>query len=113
MSQSSTVARNVKLLTMTWNVGNAETNPQQFKHLIPERGDGYDLIVLGMQESTYTIGADKNAEPVAPAESAGQGGNTQKSVLLPCVEHLTKQICDHIGSEFYMVSIFIYVQCNY
>ena len=43
----------VKLGVATWNVGNA--NPlDSFTKIWPDRGDGFDICVMGMQESTYT-----------------------------------------------------------
>lgn len=43
----------VKLGIATWNVGNA--NPlDSFEKIWPNRGEGFDICVQGMQESTYT-----------------------------------------------------------
>jgi hypothetical protein len=41
----------VKLLVASWNMGNAKAT--NLDVLIPNQGAGYDMIVLGCQESTY------------------------------------------------------------
>lgn len=97
--------RNVRLLVATWNAGNAEPDPSQFKHIMPDKGEGYDLIVIGLQESTYALGASKtdDDEPAAPAATSDDA-SANNSLLLPCVENLSKKFCNHLGSNFYMVA---------
>jgi len=96
--------RNVRLLVATWNAGNAEPDPSQFKHMMPDKGEGYDMIVIGLQESTYALGVSKtDEEPKAPAATTSED-SSNNSLLLPCVEHLSKQFCSHLGSNFYMVA---------
>ena len=41
----------VKLLCLTWNVGNAI--PKEYDKLIPKDGEGYDIIAIGLQEATF------------------------------------------------------------
>mgnify|MGYP003385620979 FL=1 len=94
------LSRDVKLLTLSWNVGNAETQPQQYHHMIPPNGEGYDLIVIGLQESTYVMGADPNVEPMPP--SADQ--KNDDPTLLACIVQFKKCLSDHIGSGFYLVA---------
>ena len=62
------------LIFAAWNMGNVEA--VGLEHLIPRNGGDNDLIVLGLQESTYSAGGDEeiskksvsvqsiNAEPV-------------------------------------------------
>ena len=42
---AKTAANEVKLLCVSWNVGNAE--PKEFEELIPVDGEGYDLVAIG------------------------------------------------------------------
>jgi hypothetical protein len=99
-SRGVNLSRDVSLLTVTWNVGNAETKANQYHHMIPTGGDGYDMIVVGLQESTYVIGADPNMEPTAPS---GDQKNDDPT-LLACIVQFKQQLCDHIGSQFYLVA---------
>lgn len=96
------VSRDVRLLTVSWNVGNAETNPQQYHHMIPSNGEGYDLIVVGLQESTYVIGADPNLEPTAPSDS--HKVENDDPTLLACIIQFKQLLIEHIGKEFYLVA---------
>lgn len=51
-SSSSTVARSLKILTCTWNAGNARP-PTNLDPWIPSKGGNYDIIVVGFQECTF------------------------------------------------------------
>ncbi len=74
--------RRVNLYLISWNVGNAEVNPKQFPHLLPNSCKDMDLIVIGLQESTYTIGADPNIEPTAPnVDNNNNNNNTNDDAL--------------------------------
>jgi hypothetical protein len=42
----------IRLMTASWNMGNAAAEGLQ--ELIPNKGGDFDIIVLGLQESTYT-----------------------------------------------------------
>lgn len=73
----------IKLGIATWNVGNA--NPlESFEKIWPNRGEGYDICVQGLQESTYTDKApddeheDRNADEFAN-EKADADTKTRES----------------------------------
>jgi hypothetical protein len=65
----------LKLFVASWNVGNAK--PDGIEQLLPVGGGGYDLIVLGMQESTYTAELDKD-----------------------CIHELRDMITSTVGTEY-------------
>ena len=48
---SKVASDQVKLLCITWNVGNAA--PKEYNELIPKDGEGYDIIAIGLQEATF------------------------------------------------------------
>jgi hypothetical protein len=52
----------VRLLVGTWNVGNARPK-EDFSPWLPRHGEGFDVIAVGLQESTYTsAGAHEEEE---------------------------------------------------
>ena len=67
---------------MSWNMGNAEA--VGLNHVLEERKaqKDYDIIVLGLQESTY---------------SKGTTGTE-------CIAHLGGMIQEIVGAEFFKVS---------
>ena len=54
-------APSIRLLTFTWNVGNAKPDPAELHHWLPDRGGDFELIVVGTQESHLP------SSPSAPA----------------------------------------------
>lgn len=104
--------RKINLHMITWNAGNAEVNPKQFQYLLPNNCKDMDLIVIGLQESTYTIGADPNIEPTAPVNNNISDDNntnntnndTLTNSLMPCIAHLKSLLTDYIGSEFTLIA---------
>lgn len=46
----------IKLFVASWNVGNEK--PERLENLLPVGGGGFDLIVFGMQESTYNLDSE-------------------------------------------------------
>ena len=81
--------RDISLMVATFNMGNAPCN--DIDKLIPSKGEGLDLIVLGLQESTWL---GKMTTPV----------KTTKNILEPCVEELLSAIRVVLGEEFKMVA---------
>lgn len=73
----------VKVFIMSWNMGNAEQ--VGMKNVLDERDAtaDYDIIVIGLQESTYAIKGQQAADSIA---------------------HLGKQIQDMVGEKYYLVS---------
>lgn len=47
----------IKVKTATWNVGNKQPRAAEFS-LVEPGGGGFDLIVIGAQECTYTVKED-------------------------------------------------------
>ena len=50
--------RNVRVMISTFNAGNAKA--EGFENLVPPSGGDNDILVFGMQESTYFTHKDKN-----------------------------------------------------
>jgi hypothetical protein len=88
--------RNVRLMVVTWNMGNAKA--EGLENMLPASGAGYDLIVLGLQESTYTV---KGKE-----EKDKSGAPKRKGKVDPCVAQLMDQIEIVLGPEFVLVRKF-------
>src|SRR5438105_3658885 len=105
--------RDLKLMTCSWNVGNAEANPHQLKHLFPHHGEGFDIIVIGLQESTYKIGGgfeddEGPASPSSPApEPASEAHKASglDNLLQPCYAHLSDMLTQHAGPNFYLAAL--------
>jgi hypothetical protein len=87
--------KNLRLMIVTWNMGNAKA--EGLENILPATGSGYDLIVLGLQESTYTVKAkDENKE---------KAGNSKRKIKVePCVSILMDQIEAVLGPEFGLVT---------
>jgi len=84
--------RQATLLLTTWNAGNAEPMPSDLAALIPDNARGYDLVVMGFQESTYSV-KEKHS-----------------SAIEPCIVHLQTEIeaqlqvtQDAASSPFFLV----------
>ena len=75
-------------MVATFNMGNAPCN--DIDKLIPSKGEGLDLIVLGLQESTWL---GKITTPVKTT-----------NILEPCVEELLSAIRNVLGERFKMVA---------
>ena len=48
----------LKLLVGTWNVGNAQPDEEQMKNWIPDGGGDFDMIIVGVQECSYSTKDD-------------------------------------------------------
>ena len=44
----------IRLLTFTWNVGNKMPNKEELHLWCPKDGGGFDLVVVGTQENSFT-----------------------------------------------------------
>eukprot|EP01038_Epipyxis_sp_PR26KG_P007396 gene7396-10080_t len=77
-----TSIENLKLFVATWNMGNAE--PEGFQALLFEREEKFDMYVIGLQESTYSI-SNKNASGDA------------------CIPHLINHLKTIMGSNYHML----------
>lgn len=89
--------KTVKLMVVTWNMGNAKA--EGLDHVLPANGLGYDLIVLGLQESTYAVKGDK--------EKSQSPSQKRKGKVDPCVAQLMDQIESILGADFVMVRHFL------
>ena len=91
-TEMQTSIENLKLFVATWNMGNAE--PEGFQALLFEREEKFDMYVIGLQESTYSI-ANKNASGDA------------------CIPHLINHLKTIMGSNYHMVRYINYCFCQY
>ena len=105
---------NIRLLTASWNMGNAKA--EGLEHLIPHEGGEYDLIVLGLQESTYNMKEkkdkggekdDKISNRKLASSSVDEGDRPasmrRKSKHEACVGQLLNQIELVLGHDFSQV----------
>jgi hypothetical protein len=84
-----------------WNMGNARAD--EFGRVIPVGGGDYDIIVLGLQEATWSIKKEtrKSIDP-----SMGSGSQTDedpKKSELDCVRQLLSDVGEVLGPTFPLV----------
>jgi hypothetical protein len=79
-------SRQAKIFCGTWNMGNAQG--ENMKHFIPEDGKDYDIIAIGLQESTYKIG-----------DESKEGSSTSEG----CIKHLSQELEMILGKNFFIV----------
>ena len=90
---------------VAWNMGNAMSDC--FDRILPFKGGSYDVIALGLQESTYTIKYQQQQSFTAHGgDVSAQGGNNQKAKSQEddCVLQLVAQTQEILTDDFYMVS---------
>ena len=102
----------VQVFVTTWNMGNAEA--EGFENVFNEENyvNRFDIFVIGLQESTYSLkskGARERPISVASAGAVsgasiagGASGGTSKESQ-NCIEHLGALIDDILGPKFYRV----------
>ena len=78
-----------------------------FDRILPFQGGSYDLVALGLQESTYSLrgaSASSSTPQAAAASSPGgegkEGGGGEDS---DCVLQLVAQVQEVLSDVFYMV----------
>ena len=49
---SASKHEHIKVLTFTWNVGNAKPKAEELEHWLPQDGGHYDVVVVGTQENS-------------------------------------------------------------
>jgi len=47
--------RPLKLTVITWNMGQAPPKEEEVEHIVPSKGDGLDIVAVGLQESNYKV----------------------------------------------------------
>ena len=83
-----------------WNMGNAMSDC--FERVLPFQGGSYDIVALGLQESTYSI---RGSTPVSEGVTGGGGGSGSGGVSEDdCVLQLVAQVKEVLSDDFYMVS---------
>lgn len=86
-------------------MGNAMSNC--FNRILPPAGKGCDLLVLGLQESTYSIASrsssSSNLEGVPAAVEEKEVGSGAKKEDEGCVTQLIGQVQDILTTDFYLV----------
>ena len=75
-----------KVFCGTWNMGNAQGEDMHF--FLPEKSQDYDIIAIGLQESTYTVGEE------------GKDGHENSE---GCVKHLSIELAAIIGNGYFVV----------
>jgi len=103
--------RNLEIFCGSWNMGNAMA--EGLEEFVPSKGGNYDLVVIGLQESTYKVDASVRRSSVEAADSqqstSSKDATThtfQESIekaFDPSIAHLTGKICSILGPDFYMV----------
>ena len=99
--------RNLEIFCGSWNMGNAMA--EGLEEFIPAKGVNYDLVVIGLQESTYKVDTSvKAADSQVAASSKDATTHTfqenMEKAFDPSIAHLTGRICAILGPDFYMVS---------
>lgn len=97
---SSSLGRKLKLAAISWNMGNESADRLD---LLLDGSDAYDLIVIGLQESTYTIPAQESQNSVdekssPPKKDRGRSptfDTKDPTDTLPVAQSL--KITDHIS----------------
>jgi hypothetical protein len=77
-----------------------------FERVLPFQGGSYDIVALGLQESTYSI---RGSTPVSEGVTGGGGGGGSGSGSGgvsedDCVLQLVAQVKEVLSDDFYMVS---------
>ena len=103
--------KDIKLFIGSWNVGNAP--PENIHYFLPgaesDKWNYYDLIVVGLQESTYPLASEEN-EPfvvkklTTEKSMAGKVFANVANKVEPCIPHLINVIMTTIGQEYELVS---------
>lgn len=111
VEEVKTFSRSLNLLICSWNVGNAP--PENIHHLLvgsqyEERGR-HDLIVIGLQESTYQTVSEINesfsSNSAAPPNLPPSNRlNNNYAFSEPCILHMTNLIMGALGPEYDIVS---------
>jgi hypothetical protein len=95
----TTKDRNIRLMIITWNLGNAAPGSGELDQLLiaPDE-QPYDLIAIGMQESTWAVNSEENGVVRVGSVSQSIEHAREPSVLV-----LQQRILDIIGGDFYLV----------
>lgn len=98
----------IRLLTATFNAGNAEPSAD-LSPWIPRNGEGYDVIVVGTQECTWSgkahkskkkdDGGDSSDEDVATPHMATAGGVTTGNAAMPSAAAVAGEAPSAVPSE--------------
>lgn len=79
------------IFVSSWNVGNSCPN-NDLREFIPEEGGDYDMLVLGMQESTYKI--SDTSYPI-----------TGIDIGEACILDLKEKVLNIVGREYILVQL--------
>ena len=94
----------LKLLVASWNVGNAKP-PKLLDEWVPAGGKGYDVIVIGAQECTYSE-KDDTCDEADPDEAEFERRSTQRrsSVEKMARAHFVSLLQTQVGTDFATVA---------
>ena len=84
-------------------MGNARAD--EFGRAIPSEGGGYDLIVLGLQEATWST-KKKQIDPTLTMSLVNENDEIKKNDP-SCVKQLINDINDVLGSDYSLVFLFL------
>lgn len=86
------LCKDVKIMAVTFNMGNVQG--ENFESLFDEAKQTRDIIVIGLQESTFSAKEDKSITKLASIKSSFE----------PCVAQLNVLFDNALGKEFSLVS---------
>ena len=87
------MTRSVKIFCGTWNMGNAKG--ELVDSFLPAKGGDYDIIVVGLQESTYTV--------EYAADDDVRRSISEKMAYEQSIKDLSRDFCSILGSNFFIV----------
>ena len=87
------MTRSVKIFCGTWNMGNAKG--ELVDSFLPAKGGDYDIIVVGLQESTYTV--------EYAADDDAKRSISEKMAYEQSIKDLSRDFCSILGSNFFIV----------
>jgi hypothetical protein len=80
------LGRNLKVFVGTWNMGNKRG--EGMDDFLPTADGDFDIIAIGLQESTYSVGDTKDAS---------------QAVFDACIAHLSQEFTSILGPQYYIV----------
>ena len=100
-SDNAKTGRAIKVFCGTWNMGNAKG--ESIQNFVPPSGKDFDIIAIGLQESTYSVGDDVK-------DTASEG----------CIKHLGNEFATILGKDFFVLEharraqmqLYVYARTN-
>jgi hypothetical protein len=83
----------MKVFVGSWNVGNKR--PEGLANFLPSADADYDIIAIGLQESTYAHVEEDHSQNAAHVAA--------NIVLDACIHHFKQELSNVLGSDYYIV----------